>query len=82
MAIKEKQEETRSRLMEYLSTEHKWENFLFVFLRFLYTERICLISRGAPSSCMTCSIASIKFVHLELSSISSDSFVDKENWSR
>ncbi len=32
MAIKEKQEETRSRLMEYLSTEHKWENFLFVFL--------------------------------------------------
>lgn len=32
MAIKEKQEESRSRLWEYVSTEHKWENFLFVFL--------------------------------------------------
>ncbi len=32
MAIKEKQEESRSRLMEYLATEHKWENYLFVFL--------------------------------------------------
>lgn len=32
MAIKEKQDERKSRILEYLKTEHKWENYLFMFL--------------------------------------------------
>lgn len=32
MAIKEKKEESRSRVLEYIMTEHKWENYVFMFL--------------------------------------------------
>lgn len=32
MAIKEKKEEQTSRILEYLKAEHKWENYLFMFL--------------------------------------------------
>ena len=32
MAIKEKKEEQTSRIWEYITTEHKWENYAFMFL--------------------------------------------------
>ena len=32
MAIKEKKEEQTSRIWEYITTEHKWENYAFIFL--------------------------------------------------
>ncbi|MBS1476410.1 MAG: preprotein translocase subunit SecE [Acholeplasmatales bacterium] len=32
MAIKEKKEETTSRIWEYIKTEHKWENYFFMFI--------------------------------------------------
>lgn len=40
MAIKEKNEEKGSKILEYIKTEHKWENYFFMFIS------ICVLLLG------------------------------------
>lgn len=47
MAVKEKQIVKKSRIMEYIKSTHKWENYLFLALSVLVLLLGCLILTGA-----------------------------------
>ena len=46
MAVKEKQGEKRSRILEYLSETHKWENYVFLGFAVIVLVLGCLILTG------------------------------------
>ena len=43
MAVKEKQLDKKSRIWEYIKTEHKWENYVFLFFAVVVLILGCLI---------------------------------------
>ncbi|MDE5566514.1 MAG: hypothetical protein K2I77_05970, partial [Anaeroplasmataceae bacterium] len=46
MAVKEKENEKPSRIIQYLKETHKWENYLFLFLSLMVLILGCLILAG------------------------------------
>lgn len=47
MAVKEKQVEKKSRILQYLNETHKWENYLFLVASVFVLLLGCLILTGA-----------------------------------